>query len=235
MALGHKEQAARHALGQVLQRGPLSTTGLGSSQQLRERVRQVLFGWALFRCWVHFGPTGTDVPFLGEIRGSVNAVLCRKEQQSRIHMLAHAHGRPNGSSDIQREQSFLSRIALKPTSRVLCPSGCSHDLHALVAASREPLRSNTLYPVVVCSEYQGSVTTSRRPSKASASLHKGVTRCLVWGRPPGQILCPSYSMGQPTWHRPIHGCNKVKFTVVMSPPSGKRGCSLSPSSRAVIA
>jgi hypothetical protein len=125
-----------------------------------------------------------DMPFPGEIRGSVNAVLCRKEQQSRIHMLAHAHGRPNGSSDIQREQSFLSRIALKPTSRVLCPSGCSHDLHALVAASREPLRSNTLYPVVVCSEYQGSVTTSRRPSKASASLHKGVTRCLVWGRPP---------------------------------------------------
>ena len=36
MALGHKEQAARHALGQVLQRGPLSTAGLGSAQQLRE-------------------------------------------------------------------------------------------------------------------------------------------------------------------------------------------------------
>jgi hypothetical protein len=132
-----------------------------------------------------------DMPFLVEIRGSVKACCAARSSRSRIHMLAHAHGRPNGSSDIQRKQSFLSRIALKPTTRVLCSPRYpySHYLDALVAASREPsvlqhavsggrlLRVRSTKAVFY-------ITTSERPSKASASLHKGVTRCSVWGRPP---------------------------------------------------
>jgi hypothetical protein len=192
MALEHKEQAARHAPGQ-LQRSPLSTAGLGSSQQLRER-------WtALDRSYSDglssavgciSGPLGHA--FSGRDQRLSQGVLCRKEQQSRIHMLAHAHGRPNGSSDIQRKQSFLSRIALKPTTRVLCSPRYpySHYLDALAAASREPsvlqhavsggrlLRVRSTKAVFY-------ITTSERPSKASASPHKGVTRCSVWGRPPG--------------------------------------------------
>jgi hypothetical protein len=114
-----------------LQRGPLSTAGLGSAQQLRERSA----GPVRMDCLPLLGAFRAhwNMPFMGEIRGSVSQpVLCRKEQQSRIHTLAHTHGRPNGPSDIQREQLFLLRVALKPTTRVL------YCLHILVAASGEP-------------------------------------------------------------------------------------------------